>query len=337
MFGIYRTILAGFVVLDHFAGARPLGPYAVYSFFCLSGFLMTLLMRETYARRPLDFAINRFLRVYPMYWAVAAATMLFILLRPLPDMIGGHNSMGIPVDAGPLLKQALYLVRETDDLRLVPVAWAVTNELIFYVLIGAGISATVTKSALWLTASVAVLGCEFARGYSVEDVYFSPLTASFAFSLGSSLYHVNKLAGAATLAPVIVAALVLCSAGQSVMLNAGAGGHVQSTIPVLLNCVSAGAIVVLLYNMPASKTLLRWDARIGTLSYPIYLCHFLAALIVKSTPPYLDIWIAHTLVTLALSVTLVWFVDLPVQALRGWIRVSRPSAAPTAYPSAAQV
>ena len=46
--GIYRFLLALNVVIFHLLDVPAIGPFAVFSFFVLSGFLMTLIMKETY-------------------------------------------------------------------------------------------------------------------------------------------------------------------------------------------------------------------------------------------------------------------------------------------------
>ena len=46
MFGIYRTILAIVVLISHFTGLHVASTWCVFGFFCLSGFLMTLLISE---------------------------------------------------------------------------------------------------------------------------------------------------------------------------------------------------------------------------------------------------------------------------------------------------
>jgi peptidoglycan/LPS O-acetylase OafA/YrhL len=80
VFGIYRTFLALIVVFTHFGGGSFLfGRHAVFGFFCLSGFLMTLLIDGPYKGRPDAFAANRFLRLFPLYWATIALTALAIL------------------------------------------------------------------------------------------------------------------------------------------------------------------------------------------------------------------------------------------------------------------
>ena len=48
MFGVYRFLLALNVVFYHVLDVPGIGPLAVYSFFVLSGFLMTMIMQQTY-------------------------------------------------------------------------------------------------------------------------------------------------------------------------------------------------------------------------------------------------------------------------------------------------
>ena len=151
MFGIYRTALALFVVIQHVYGVSDIGSYAVHAFFCLSGFLMTLLMCETYKGRPFDFAVNRFLRLFPAYWVIAGATALMILPLPLvPDMFGkGPFGWGLPLTPADVTRNILFL-DSVQHIELIPTSWAVSNELIFYVLISFGATATLRRSLIGL-------------------------------------------------------------------------------------------------------------------------------------------------------------------------------------------
>ena len=48
MFGIFRTLLALAVVVDHLGGVHGMGTYAVFGFYVLSGYLMTMVLHRTY-------------------------------------------------------------------------------------------------------------------------------------------------------------------------------------------------------------------------------------------------------------------------------------------------
>src|SRR5690349_13740404 len=84
MFGFYRAFLAMTVVLLHLYGIPRIGNYAVFAFFILSGFLMTMIMQDQYgytAKGRVKFAVNRALRLYPIYFysAVISLVLIFVL------------------------------------------------------------------------------------------------------------------------------------------------------------------------------------------------------------------------------------------------------------------
>ena len=76
------------VAISHLWGGMIGGPaaYAVWGFYCLSGYLMTLVLNEKYGFSPRGlarFAINRALRIYPAYYVVC--TGMFLLFYFIPD------------------------------------------------------------------------------------------------------------------------------------------------------------------------------------------------------------------------------------------------------------
>ena len=83
MFGTYRTLLAMMVVVFHLGGVYALGYYAVFGFYILSGYLMTFIMQNNYGyslRGRASYALNRFLRIYPVYWVSAVVSLLLIYI-----------------------------------------------------------------------------------------------------------------------------------------------------------------------------------------------------------------------------------------------------------------
>ena len=75
--GSWRFFLAFLVVISHLWKDMIGGPaaYAVWGFYVLSGYLMTLVLNEKYGpsiNGLKRYAYNRFLRIYPLYWAASA-------------------------------------------------------------------------------------------------------------------------------------------------------------------------------------------------------------------------------------------------------------------------
>lgn len=83
MFGTYRLILAFMVVFLHLAGWPGFGEYAVFTFFCLSGYLMTFIMQQNYgysSQGVKKYVVARALRIYPLYFAACLLSILTLLV-----------------------------------------------------------------------------------------------------------------------------------------------------------------------------------------------------------------------------------------------------------------
>ena len=194
MLGAYRFFLALMVVAQHSGGAWGVGAggFAVFAFFVLSGYLMTHIMHGTYGYTAGGFAkysVNRLLRIYPLYWL--ACVIAFVILFSVDDATIARiaGGMGIPNSPKNLLSNIFIVVSSRTWPLLIPPAWTLAVELIFYLLIGLGVSKTAIATAIWfgisviyaLTANVMNLGGDF--------TYFSPLSASLPFSVGALVFH----------------------------------------------------------------------------------------------------------------------------------------------------
>ncbi len=62
---LFRFSLALMVMSEHLSGIVPAqaGRLAVEAFFCISGFLISMVATTRYAGRPAAFLVNRFLRI----------------------------------------------------------------------------------------------------------------------------------------------------------------------------------------------------------------------------------------------------------------------------------
>ena len=196
MFGIYRFLLALNVVFFHILEIPNIGPFAVYSFFILSGFLMTAIMHKTYSYSPQGFkkyAVNRFLRLFPTYWGLVLVTLIFIAIVGQDFATAFHPKMAMPDTWYHWLANLTlvfpYVTPVDYPVRLAPATWALTIELFFYMLIGLGVSRTKKVTFAWLIASVALLIVNNVSTKQFGLGYGSIFTASFPFALGALLYH----------------------------------------------------------------------------------------------------------------------------------------------------
>jgi peptidoglycan/LPS O-acetylase OafA/YrhL len=159
--GFIRLLLAISVVLTHispFFGFEQLnGETAVQAFFVISGFYMTLILREKYIGKNgsyFSYLSNRLLRIYPTYWVVLLATIVlsFILfqfgLHSAYDSYNTfyqehstHHSQFLYASPGNIIKD-FTIVGRTDYAVLndavknmtVPQAWTLVLELLFYLI-----------------------------------------------------------------------------------------------------------------------------------------------------------------------------------------------------------
>lgn len=311
MFGTYRLALALLVLLDHFGGLRGAGFVAVYAFFCLSGFLMTVLITGTYAGRPGAFLLNRFLRLYPLYWAVFVVTMALLPALPASPWV--------------LLRQAGYAVTFWDDVKVVHVAWAVTSELVFYVAIGLGLTSTRRRAELFLAASIAfAAGCYSSGMANVFTLYFHPIGAAVPFALGAMLAHMRHhftrpapLIGLGTAGTIGAVAVVHSSANPEVL-------HWLVLPATHASLLASAALIAGLWSLRPGAV----DELLGRFSYPAYLTQSLAAIIATTYGPIFGLGIlpAVLLLTFCLSLAGVALVEAPVQVLRSHVRGARLGA-----------
>jgi peptidoglycan/LPS O-acetylase OafA/YrhL len=83
MLGSFRLLLALLVVMAHLAEGTTfvshMGVFAVFGFYVISGYLMTLVLHEVYHFDFSSFWANRFLRLFPTYYLVALASLLVVI------------------------------------------------------------------------------------------------------------------------------------------------------------------------------------------------------------------------------------------------------------------
>lgn len=317
MFGSYRLLLAVLVVVDHNFGVGVTSTTAVGGFFCLSGFLMTHLVTKPYRGRVGAFFLNRFLRIYPLYWITMFGLIAYIRAPIALDW--------------PFLKQVLLFNRPGEGLYILP-SWAVTLELAFYVLIGLGISATLWRSLIWFVLSLTTTFGAFAyltaSGHSdlLTYLYFSIWSGSLPFALGALTYHLSTR-WAYRAGPAL-------ALGGGTMVGATAiaslGFHYWHSIPLMMLGIYASMaaqvpILMTLFRAPVSRYLRAWDDWLGSFSYPLYLVHMVVYSIATDRHVISPVMsIRNGAIVLVLSIAAAWIlsaiIDTPVQMLRRIVR-----------------
>ena len=350
MFGAFRLYLALLVIAQHLLGVPDVGAYAVFSFFVLSGFLMTAIMHETYGYDRggrWRYAQNRFLRLYPNYWiAIAISVAVIGVVGPrfaadyFPDLrppTTGFSALQnltmvfanlFPVDVSP---------------RLSPATWALTVEMTYYALIGLGISRSRRLTTLWLLLSLAYVAAVFALRLHSGWRYFAIPAGSLPFSVGAALYFhkdalYRRIRTVALLGtgPLAFAHLAVCAAFS---VQACFGTHYA--IADLGRYVGIGVtalLLVRLYYEGPPRLPRSVDNLLGRYSYPAYLLHFqlgaLTSYLLFRRPvigfsglSFLALVVNLGLIALAASAML-FGVDPAIERLRTAIRARRPAPSP---------
>ncbi|TVO59649.1 acyltransferase family protein [Denitromonas halophila] len=286
MFGTYRTLLALAVLFQHLAGVPLIGHFAVYGFFVLSGYLMTAIMHKTYGyslQGRFAYLVNRFLRLFPTYWLICLLTIGLILFYGEAATRAYHSAIFLPRELADIIANASLIFPATSpkwvEPRLAPPTWALTLEIVFYVLIGLGVSRSRRTTLAWLAVGAGYVGATFALELGHESRYSYIPAASLPFSIGALLFHYKT---------------------QTARIAAAVPGHALAWLPLYLllaflaqsnnraliepvffaNIALHALIITKLRDMPRSGWLTQADKLIGDLSYPIYLGHYQAGFIV---------------------------------------------------------
>jgi len=324
VFGIYRLTLAFLVVLYHYRapGFGFSGLVAVFGFYALSGYLITRVVATRYefsARGLLRFGTNRFLRLFPAYWSVFAVAVLLLTLAP-ETMSSTNARLVWPASAGDWLQNIFIADLIGERSRLIPPAWSISIEIVFYGLIALGLGRHRSIATLWLALSLAIaiyicVTDDFTR------LYFSYTGTSFCFALGSCAYHY-----ADQLQPVrrfMLAALPVF--GAIAVLSAQFDAQIRDWLLFAAGLTAAGAVVYLAELTVQSPVLRAFDRLAGEYSYPVFLCHWhalaLAKLIIPGPMDTIEKLLA-VVIFMALSTLIIRAIDHPVERLRTRIRAA---------------
>ncbi|BAF71289.1 acyltransferase family protein [Sulfurovum sp. NBC37-1] len=291
MFGYLRFTLAFFVMLSHVGvkiyGMNP-GVTAVVIFYILAGFVVSHLYRDIFSDKKkelLYFYKDRILRIFPLYLYVVAITLIFLLAtsfgNPLFEPLRMvENLLIIP------LNYYMYIdstILQDPKWCLVPPAWSLGTELQAYILLPLALVFRQVKFALFIiTYSVYTL----ANFSFLQPDYFGyRLIAGvfFIFLLGVSIHKNEKEDRYILISTVIVTILF-------VIISIWVGSFGQAFSRETFIGITVG--VPLVFAISKIKNNFPLNALLGSLSYALFLTHFLSIWILK----YLKIMPSQTFV-----------------------------------------
>lgn len=351
--GTLRTLLALSVVLVHappwHAGyALVGGRNAVMLFYMISGFVIAhvLLTVPAYSNAR-TFYVSRFLRIFPAYFAVVAFTLVWKLLSR-PDVFEHYR--GLPASAVAFLalvnttilgqEWTLFLDADSGVLRftadfstsahplwyglLVPQAWTLSLELMFYALAPWIVR---RRGLLWtiLAVSLALRCAAMWQGFGLRDPWtyrFFPFEIAL-FVSGMLSYQValplwRRIAGdgggKAALAGTAFLVAIVFAYPYSPMGDAG------STLSLLAAMVLFMPLAFLFQERSA------FDRRLGELSYPLYIGHYVMLSIVTTSAARWGVTSAgaiaavYVVASFLAALALLAFVGHPVERIRSRLR-----------------
>ena len=340
MFGAYRYILALLVMTGHhlqLQGSSSLvelsiggKSIAVFGFYLVSGYLMTKTLQENYpySRRGIGrFLRNRFLRIFPGYWAALVLSILVMASYRDPATLSRYD-LYWPNGAGVWLRNILVLwPYPPASWLLVPPSWSLKVEIFYYLLFALGISRTRKSTWIWVGASTAILCFLLARGASFEQRYFTVWGASLPFSLGAIFFHFRDarvFRKADEYVALSAMALLLLDIGLGHRFEPGFRGTWAFYFALFLNFVALIGFSQLERGSSSrlGRILVRWDQKLGDLTYPIFLLHWVAAILVSHfltsdrLPLSLGLFVLCFIVTHLLSYLFVRLLDRPLFRIR---------------------
>lgn len=192
--GTFRLFLALCVAFSHLWEDMLPGPaaYAVWGFFVLSGFLMTLILTKKYGTSKQgikNYAFNRFLRIYPSYFVASIAGFIVLMIYSARgwDTTCLNPAFIMPSTVSQWLGNIIMNPFGTYQ-ELVPVAHALYVEVWAYMLMP---FAARSKTAAWLGLIIVfLLNCQIGFHYDTFAPRYSDFSSSIlGFFVGSLCLH----------------------------------------------------------------------------------------------------------------------------------------------------
>lgn len=317
-FGAIRILLAVLVMLSHGSFLLPsmdtilprslsYGTVAVFVFFVLSGLIITEAILKFYNGRPIQFFLNRLIRLYPPYLMTLAVVIVIFFMIPnikSPNLQSSYlsleNLLANIFSVFPTVFITDWMLGVVKRVDLISVNWALRVEFAFYTIMAAIILFSryspilgIKKSALSGFAFIIFLCIHIYYFYISSDegrgAFYSSFIPYFLIGVAWTLRRNSSEPNYWLIFLSLSFVLSLIQVAMFPSLNFAVNGEMPSLksinlAPTALWC-GLLALLVMLSNLHLKDNLIRkFDKWLGDLSYPIYLFHIPALYIVVNEP-----------------------------------------------------
>lgn len=272
--GIYRFLLALLVAVSHtgikILGFNP-GVVAVISFFLLSGYVMTQLIRKYYLQPALvgRFYLDRAARLFPQYLFYFALASLFLYASGMTTIFTYQLDAAKWLLNIPILPLGFYMWL-LDGATVLPQAWSLGLEMCFYLVIpwlllrcsrGQIHALAAASFAVFLAAFAGLIHTDH-FGYRLLPGTLFMFLAGAAFAADDSDRAAHWFRRTVTLAAALLLAFACWQQRYYVLPY-----NKEVLVGLLLGLAALG----LLRRLPYSAL----DEFFGNLSYGVFLNHFI--------------------------------------------------------------
>jgi peptidoglycan/LPS O-acetylase OafA/YrhL len=353
--GLFRVLLALSVLVAHtdsFLGFKLVGGMmAVKAFFIISGFYMAMVLHEKYFKVENSyrtFISNRFLRLYPIYWAVLLLTFIISIGSGLargrygvldvffeyPNTFNIYSYIYIFLSNLFILGQDMAMFMEANangglhfitNFRLstpgvyrfflIPPAWTISLELMFYLIAPFLVRCKLPWLILLIGASAVFKYFAVNAGLNYEPwtYRFFPFELMF-FNLGIIGYKIYQKLKLVSLPAWLPKVALVTTLFVTIVYAFIPGREVKDALYLTLVFLTVPLIFV------ATKKN-KYDRYIGEYSYPIYIAHFfiveiLLVVLKKLGIPKSLLSEISFVVTVAFCYLLVEFLSKKIEAFR---------------------
>lgn len=310
------SVLAYHSMLEFFPLA---GMLAVWGFFLISGYLVSDILHGRYQGRYRDFLVNRFLRIFPVYWFALLVGVLLIAVQPEVSP-ANHMRVYEPATYGEWWRNIVLFgaVGSSYGKWIVAPAGSLSIELTWYLIFFIGAFFPVRALLVFYSFFIAL-------PFVISPVFKVPVElfgSGFAFALGAIAFHVPmRLPNA-----VHIAALVAMLASMFIWplvfdyspFDADRWRHWWIFVLVTVLLWLAMPWLVVRSSVGSFSNLL------GDLSYPLFLFHTFAGVLVcmysDIQPQTWQFLLVVTVLSLVMSYLVVLVVERPIAIIRTRIR-----------------